>query len=584
LAKLCGWSVAETVSWTASITTSWFVPWGAALSYRLHSFGDMDKQRDESQRLARAIEVVDAEFAKLDKALRSLPVDDALEVLARSRSEFEEWPREDLQQNHQLQMSHPRTSVRFMTSGVGTATRSAGGSRFEVGVGYVPELTEVLAITAASLAVSDRLSHPLAVDDQLVVLNAIRAHCDAREASLLAARLESGASDRSVESLLQKGDKTSKRTAKTRTRRAKAVKENPGIASKIESGVLSPDQADVIASAADKTNGDAARDEELIEEVAATPPDQAKKVADEWVRNHTKADDVQDEHDRQRRLRCVKRWATDRNTHVLALEGDETSIDRVEHAIRNRSKDLYRGDGGRDLPPGKHQRTRDQRNFDAAVELLTRTSAATGGGAEPDAGGSDSANGKRASRPAPRSTIVVTMTVEQATGVDPSPVRQVGGALLAPSVLEELFCGAELVGLVTDSSGLPLWLGRRSRDFSHAQWLALIAQDEGCTRCGAHYSQCHAHHIVAWNSPARGPTDIDNAALLCTDCHQFVHEHDLILVRDPKTGAWSTRAARPHEKAPKRPSAERSGDRRQPERPERGRPKLHERRRAGAMW
>ncbi len=79
------------------------------------------------------------------------------------------------------------------------------------------ELTEVLAITAASLAVTDRLANPLAIDDQLVVLNAIRAHCDAREASLLAARLESGASDRLVESLLQKGDKTSKRTAKTRT-------------------------------------------------------------------------------------------------------------------------------------------------------------------------------------------------------------------------------------------------------------------------------------------------------------------------------------------------------------------------------
>ena len=443
----------------------------------------------------------------------------------------------------------------------------------------MPELAEVLVITAASLAVSDRLCDLLAVGDQLAVLNSIRAHCDAREASVLAARLESGASDRLVESLLQKGDKTSKRSAKTRTRRAKAVKENPGIASKIESGVLSSDQADVIASAADKTDGAAARDEELIEEVALTPPDQAKKVADEWVRNHTKVDDVQDEHDRQRRLRCVKRWTTDRNTHVLSLEGDEASIDRVEHAIGERSKELYRGDGGRDVPPGRHPRTRDQRSFDAAVELLTRTAA----GPDPESGAVTS-SGKR---PAPRSMIVVTMSVEQATGADSSPVRQVGGGLLAPSVLEELFCGAELVGLVTDRSGLPLWLGRRSREFSHAQWLALIARDGGCVRCGAHYSECHAHHIVAWNSPARGPTDIDNGVLLCTDCHQFVHEHDLILVRHPKTGAWSTRPARSREKPPKRPSAERSGGRRQPERSERserGRPKLHERHRTGALF
>ncbi len=235
-------------------------------------------------------------------------------------------------------------------------------------------------------------------------------------------------------------------------------------------------------------------------------------------------------------------------------------------------------DGGRDLPPGKHPRTRDQRNFDAAVELLTRT--ATDSNEESVAGGS---SGTGASRPAPRSTIVVTMTVEQATGADPSPVRQVGGTLLAPTVLEELFCGAELVGLVTDSSGLPLWLGRRSRDFTHAQWLALIARDEGCVRCGAHYSECHAHHIVAWNSPARGPTDIDNAALLCADCHQFVHEHDLILVRDPKTGAWSTRAARPREKAPKRRESRREPPPKSESKPRR-KPNLHERRRTGALW
>ena len=466
-----------------------------------------------------------------------------------------------------------------MASGVGTTTRPAGKCRLEFGVGHVPDVGEVLEVTAASLAVSDRLCDLMAVGDQLAVLNAIRAHCDALEASLLAARLESGVSGRSVESLLQKNDKTSKRSAKTRTRRAKAVKENPGIAKKIESGVLSSDQADVIASAADKTDGAAARDEELIEEVASTPPDQAKKVAAEWVRKHTKADDVQDEHDRQRRVRCVRRWMTDRDTHVLSLEGDEASIDRVEHAIRNRSKDLYRGDGGRDMPPGKHPRSRDQRNFDAAVELLTRTSAGTGGDAE-NSGGS---SGKR---PAPRSTVVVTMSVEQASGVDPSPVKQVGGGLLAPSVLEELFCGAELVGLVTDRSGLPLWLGRRSREFSHAQWLALIARDEGCVRCGAHYSECHAHHIVAWNSPARGPTDIDNGALLCTDCHQFVHEHDLILVRDPKTGRWSTRPAKPNERAPKRPSGKRSGGRPAPDRrsTRSKKPGLRDRPRTGALW
>ncbi|NNK92213.1 MAG: DUF222 domain-containing protein, partial [Acidimicrobiia bacterium] len=171
-------------------------------------------------------------------------------------------------------------------------------------------------------------------------------------------------------------------------------------ATRMRSGELSPDQVDVIASGAERTGGAAAGDDELIETVAATPPDQAKKLVDEWVREHTDNADVQDAHDRQRRLRNVKRWSTDRGTDILALEGDTASIDKIETAIRNRSSQLYRGDGGRNLPAGKHPRSRDQRNYDAAIELLT--------------GASSSKTGAVSSQPGPRSTIVVTMTLDQA--------------------------------------------------------------------------------------------------------------------------------------------------------------------------
>ncbi len=142
-----------------------------------------------------------------------------------------------------------------MSSPVG---KQSNRCRLEVGVRYVPSQSEVAEIQNAALAMVFRPLASLPIDEALATLNSGRAQYDAMEASLLAAQLELGASTRSVELLLQKGDKTSKRTAKTRTRRAKAVKENPGIATKIESGVLSPDQADVIASAADKTGGDAA--------------------------------------------------------------------------------------------------------------------------------------------------------------------------------------------------------------------------------------------------------------------------------------------------------------------------------------
>ena len=403
-----------------------------------------------------------------------------------------------------------------------------GGVRVEVLVAPIEELLDGLPIV-----------------DALALLEGVKGRLEAKEASLLAARLESGASTRSVESLLQNGGALSKRSAKQRVRRAKAVKKNPGIAKRMQSGGLSPDQVDVLAGAADKTDGAAAGDEQLIGELAALPPDQGRKVADDWVRDHTDASTVQDAYDRQRRRRCVRRWTTDRDTHVLALEGDQASSDRAELAIRNRSQDLYRADGGRTLPVGKHPRTRDQRSFDAAIDLLT------GSGAHHDDTAANSGDGRSASAGSgPRSTVVVTMTVEQATGVDPTPIRQVGGGLLAPTLLDELFCGADLVGMVVDGSGQPLWLGRSTRFFSHAQWLALIARDGGCADCGVHYSLCHAHHIVAWEAPARGPTDIDNAVLLCTDCHQRTHEHDRIWVRNPTSGSWTNPPPPPPQKAP----------------------------------
>ncbi len=472
-----------------------------------------------------------------------------------------------------------------MSSGVGTNSKSRSICGAELGVRHRPDHVEARQLIEASWAAIERCLDSAPITEALSHLEFVRSCADASEATLLAARLESGASPRSVESLLQKNEKTSKRTAKTRTRRANAVKANPGIAKKIASGELSPDQADVLATAAERTDGAAAKDETLIEKVAATPPDQAKKVADEWVREHTAADTVQDRYDRQRRLRCVKRWTTDRHTHVLALEGDEASIDRVELAIRNRSSEMWRADGGRELSAGEHPRTRDHRNFDAAVELFTRHDGF--GGGDPVGGGRTTGSGSSPSRQRPRSTIVVTMSADQMTGSDPSPVRQVASGLLAPTLLAEMFCGSELVGQVVDGSGQVLWQGRTKRYFTDEQLVALIARDHGCVQCGAHYSTCDAHHIIPWESPARGPTDIENGALLCSDCHHRVHEHELVLMRDPTSGTWSTRPARPHEIAPKRSApdttrtiAQSASDNRS----ERGRPKLHERRRTGALW
>ena len=62
--------------------------------------------------------------------------------------------------------------------------------------------------------------------------------------------------------------------------------------------------------------------------------------------------------------------------------------------------------------------------------------------------------------------------------------------------------------------------------------IALAARDWGCAVCGAANSFCQAHHVIHWENG--GPTDIDNLALLCSDCHhKQIHERGAQLIRGP---------------------------------------------------
>ena len=384
------------------------------------------------------------------------------------------------------------------------------------------------------------------IGQALRTLASCRGRLDSVEARLLAARLEGGSSGSQVERLLQGDGKITKNEATKRTRRAKAVNENPQLGTALATGTLSTDQTDVIASASDKTNGDAARNQELIDNVAATTPDQAKRIANEFVRKHTSPTKTQTQYDKARLLRGVRRWSTDDGTDVLAIEGDTSSIDEMERRIKHLADQMYQADGGRDVPAGQHRRTRDQRNFDAAKQLITN------GG--PGASESDPAPST------PRATVVMTMTVDQATGADDTPVTNVGGEVVAPTVLDRLMCNAGIVGEVYNQIGEVLWQGRAFRFFTEAQVLAMIARDGECVLCGAHYSICEAHHLIPWTAWVRGPTDIDNGALVCPDCHHRIHDTNQTLHRDPRSGTWKLRPATASEAVRPRPETD-SGNR-----------------------
>lgn len=115
------------------------------------------------------------------------------------------------------------------------------------------------------------------------------------------------------------------------------------------------------------------------------------------------------------------------------------------------------------------------------------------------------------------------------------------GLAVARSEAARLACVSDLFGLVLGGEGEPLWHGRRKRRATDAQLRALNVRDGGCVICSARPSLCEAHHVVHWDGPGKGRTDIDNLALLCRHHHHMLHDHGLGLCRCAD-GHWQLRA------------------------------------------
>ena len=107
-------------------------------------------------------------------------------------------------------------------------------------------------------------------------------------------------------------------------------------------------------------------------------------------------------------------------------------------------------------------------------------------------------------------------------GLRPPGARTASGALLAPSTVLRLLCGASTRVMVS-GMGNPLHLGRSVRHATHRQRRALQSRDgccrfPGCTQTG----RLIPHHVWWWSRG--GPTDLDNLLLVCPAHHRAVHE------------------------------------------------------------
>jgi hypothetical protein len=97
-------------------------------------------------------------------------------------------------------------------------------------------------------------------------------------------------------------------------------------------------------------------------------------------------------------------------------------------------------------------------------------------------------------------------------------------ALLHPAGVARIACDAQLTPLLLDPHGIVTDLGRTRRLFSPQQRRLLAARDGGCRFPGCDRPPAHtdAHHVISWLNG--GPTDTDNALLLCRYHHRQVHE------------------------------------------------------------
>lgn len=148
-----------------------------------------------------------------------------------------------------------------------------------------------------------------------------------------------------------------------------------------------------------------------------------------------------------------------------------------------------------------------QRNADALVQLITR-------------------DGPQRAIPA---SLLIISEYDAATGELGQP-RLDDGQPVPHEELARFVANADVYTAFTDADGQPLWLGRSKRSASLAQRIVLAARDGGCIGCKSPSERCEAHHIQHWDD--EGPTDIDNLAQLCPDCHHLVHDCNWQVCRD----------------------------------------------------
>ena len=163
-------------------------------------------------------------------------------------------------------------------------------------------------------------------------------------------------------------------------------------------------------------------------------------------------------------------------------------------------------------------------------------------------------SGDDADRDPDRATLVVHARLEGPDN-DLNECEIEDGPAISPDTARRFACNARVQTVVEEENGLPVKLGRTTRE--PPAWMVrhLKYRDGECRfpGCGSRrFTQ--AHHIVWWDHGGR--TDLDNLVLVCTFHHRLVHEYGWQVRREQDgTVSWFRREGRRYRPGPAPPEA-----------------------------
>ena len=311
-----------------------------------------------------------------------------------------------------------------------------------------------------------------------------------------------------TETVLQEEGLLARGKAKSELETAQQLEQLPKTREGFQNGEISPDNARIIAGAAQRGNID---EQELAEIAKTQAPDKFAGTVRRHERDRS-PDDGESKLKRQRSRRYA-RIKRDLDDGMMVLYGrfDPVTGARIETALSAKMRELWREED-----PGNRV-TSGQRMADALEQLLTGPRGKTKNGRLQD---------------------VKLLLIADYDTLN----RQIEGARLGdgtpipPGELRRLACDAQILPAIFAGRSQPMDLGQSRRTANGAQRAALIARDRHCVGCGARAAWCQAHHIVHWADG--GPTSVDNMVLLCSRCHHKVHDNDWQIHQTP-TGRYN---------------------------------------------